>query len=62
MIANGQPAARIVGPDGAILGVLCLDICDGVVTTARNQINPDKLGHLGRVGDMGRVRTLMSGR
>ena len=52
VMANGQPGARIVGPDGATLGVLCLDICDGVVVAAHNQINPEKLAHLGPVGDM----------
>src|SRR6478609_979149 len=43
VVANGQPGARIVGPDGATLGVMCLDICDGVVVPAHNQIIPDKL-------------------
>jgi RNA polymerase sigma factor (sigma-70 family) len=52
VIANGQPAARLVGPDGATLGVLCLDICDGVVVAAHNQINPDKLRHLAPTGDL----------
>jgi RNA polymerase sigma-70 factor (ECF subfamily) len=52
VVANGQPAARLVGPDGGTLGVLCLDICDGVVVAAHNQINPDKLGHLAPLGDI----------
>lgn len=50
--ANGQPAALAVGPDGALLGVLVADIADGRVTAVRNQINPDKLSHLGPVGDL----------
>ena len=59
VVANGQPAARIVGPDGATLGVMCLDICDGAVAAAHNQINPEKLAHLGPIGDMA---ALLAGR
>ena len=32
--------------------MLGLEIVGGRVTALRNQINPDKLGHLGPVGDM----------
>jgi RNA polymerase sigma-70 factor (ECF subfamily) len=49
--ANGQPAARIVA-GGVLYGVLCLEIDGDRVVGLRNQINPDKLGHLGEVGDM----------
>lgn len=50
--ANGQPAALTVGPDGELLGVLTIDVVDGRIVTLRNQLNPDKLAHLGRVGDL----------
>lgn len=50
--ANGQPAVRILGPDGALLGVLSLDVADGRVQALQNQVNPEKLGHLGAVGDL----------
>ncbi|MFH5824296.1 RNA polymerase sigma-70 factor [Georgenia sp. AZ-5] len=49
---GGQPAAVLRGPDGAVLGVLGVDVADGQITAVYNQINPDKLGHLGPVGDM----------
>lgn len=50
--ANGQPAVVALGPDGALLAVLALDVADGRVVALRNQLNPGKLGHLGRVGDL----------
>ena len=52
VVANGQPAVRLADREGAVLGVLALEIVDGRVVAFRNQINPDKLGHLGPVGDM----------
>jgi RNA polymerase sigma-70 factor (ECF subfamily) len=57
-MANGQPAARFVSPAGDILGVMSLEIGDGKIRSIRNQVNPDKLHHLGTVGD---VRALLSG-
>jgi RNA polymerase sigma-70 factor (ECF subfamily) len=50
--ANGQPALRLVGSDGALLGVMVLRVVDGAIATIYNQINPDKLAHLGPVGDL----------
>ncbi|KNX39060.1 RNA polymerase sigma-70 factor [Luteipulveratus halotolerans] len=50
--ANGQPALRINGPDGAVLSVLSVEVADGRVIGVHNQLNPDKLHHLGHVGDM----------
>ncbi len=49
---NGQPGAQFSAPDGSILGVLSLGIGDGRIVTLYNQINPDKLRHLGTVGDL----------
>ncbi|KRF38411.1 RNA polymerase sigma-70 factor [Terrabacter sp. Soil810] len=50
--ANGGPAALTIGPDGALLGVLTIEVADGRIIALHNQINPDKLQHLGRVGDL----------
>jgi RNA polymerase sigma-70 factor, ECF subfamily len=48
---NGQPGARLVDPDGRLVGVASLDIADGVVQTVRSIVNPEKLAHLGPVAD-----------
>jgi RNA polymerase sigma-70 factor (TIGR02957 family) len=52
VVANAQPAVRLADREGAVLGVLALEVVDGRVVAFRNQINPDKLGHLGPVGDL----------
>jgi RNA polymerase sigma-70 factor (ECF subfamily) len=49
---NGHPGLLATGPDGRLLGVLALDIADGRVQTVRSIANPDKLRHLGPVGDL----------
>ena len=49
---NGHPGLLTLDPDGRLLGVLALDIADGRVQTVRSIINPDKLRHLGPVGDL----------
>lgn len=49
---NGRPGVLFATSDGAILGVLSLDGSDGRICGMYNQINPGKLGHLGRVGDL----------
>ncbi|MDQ0794747.1 RNA polymerase sigma-70 factor [Streptomyces sp. B1I3] len=48
---NGQPGAIFRDRDGRILHVLVLDVLDGRIRTIRAVLNPDKLGHLGPVGD-----------
>lgn len=50
--ANGQPAMLTRGADGALLGVVALDVEDGRIVRLHNVLNPDKLGHLGQVGDL----------
>lgn len=50
--ANGQPGLVLRADDDKVLGVLTLDVGDDAVIGVRNQINPDKLRHLGEVGDM----------
>ncbi|WP_211239831.1 RNA polymerase sigma-70 factor [Jiangella gansuensis] len=48
---NGQPGIRVSAP-GGIIGVLSLTIADGHVRGVHNVINPEKLRHLGPVGDL----------
>ncbi|NSC25431.1 RNA polymerase sigma-70 factor [Streptomyces albus subsp. chlorinus] len=48
---NGQPGALFRDRDGKVLHALALDVLDGQIQTIRAVINPDKLGHLGPVGD-----------
>ena len=50
--ANGRPAVLTIGPDGALLGVLSIEVADDRIVALHNQINPDKLHHLGDVGDL----------
>jgi RNA polymerase sigma-70 factor, ECF subfamily len=52
---NGQPGALALDPDGCLVGAVCLDIADGQVQTVRAMVNPDKLRHLGPVGDLARL-------
>ncbi len=48
---NGQPGAEFVDEDGKLLGVFGLDIADGRIQAMRSIVNPEKLAHLGPVGD-----------
>jgi RNA polymerase sigma factor (sigma-70 family) len=52
---NGQPGAVMYDAEGRVVGVIELDIADGVVQTIRTVANPDKLGHLGPVSDLARL-------
>ena len=58
-MVNGQPAAIVLDPERAVVAVWVLDVADGRVGAVRSVINPEKLGHLGRVAD---VRALAAGR
>ena len=49
---NGHPGLLSHDPEGRLLGVLALDIVEGRVQTLRSIVNPDKLRHLGPVGDL----------
>jgi hypothetical protein len=50
-VVNGQPGAQFLDRDGNLLGVLALDIGEGRIQTVRSMVNPEKLRHLGPVGD-----------
>jgi RNA polymerase sigma-70 factor (ECF subfamily) len=52
---NGQPGAVLYDADERVLGVLELDVADGVVQAVHAVANPDKLGHLGPVSDLARL-------
>jgi RNA polymerase sigma-70 factor (TIGR02957 family) len=51
-LVNGQPGAVFYDVEGRVVGVLSLDIADGLVQTIRSVINPDKLQHLGPTSDL----------
>jgi RNA polymerase sigma-70 factor, ECF subfamily len=48
---NGQPGAIFRDRDGKVLYAMTLDVLDGRIQTIRSVVNPDKLRHLGPVGD-----------
>jgi RNA polymerase sigma-70 factor (ECF subfamily) len=49
---NGGPGALFVDADERVLGVMALDVADGRITSIGGIVNPDKLRHLGPVGDL----------
>ena len=50
---NGQPGALMLDGDRKLVGVIALDIAGHEVRSVISIVNPDKLRHLGRVGDLG---------
>lgn len=50
-VVNGQPGAIFRDRDGKVVNTVTLDIRDGRIQTIRSVINPDKLTHVGPVGD-----------
>jgi RNA polymerase sigma-70 factor (TIGR02957 family) len=50
---NGDPGAVFSDPEGRVLGVWALTIDGARVTAIHSIVNPDKLAHLGPVGDFG---------
>jgi RNA polymerase sigma-70 factor (ECF subfamily) len=49
---NGQAGAVSRDAEGRLVNVLGLDIADGRITAVRSIVNPEKLSHLGPVGDV----------
>lgn len=49
---NGEPGALTFGPYGKLINVLSLEIAGGQVQSVSSLVNPDKLSHLGPVGDL----------
>ena len=52
---NGGPGAIYVDDQDRVLGVWALEISGGEVTGIRSIVNPDKLAHLGEVGDVAAI-------
>ena len=53
---NGQPGALVVDREGRLIGVMILDIAEGQIQAVSSIVNPDKLRHLGPLGDLGALR------
>ena len=51
---NGQPGALFLDREGRLIGVMILDVADGQIQGVSSVVNPDKLRHLGPVGDCAR--------
>jgi RNA polymerase sigma factor (sigma-70 family) len=49
---NGGPGMLYLDSAGRVLGVMGLTIVDGVIESVDALVNPDKLHHLGEVGDL----------
>jgi RNA polymerase sigma-70 factor (ECF subfamily) len=49
---NGQPGARVLDRKGRLISVMVLDVAEGQIQAVRSIVNPDKLQHLGPVGDL----------
>ncbi len=58
---NGQPGAVVYDAEDRVVSVLGLDIAAGMVQAIRSVVNPDKLGHLGPLSDLGRLPALARG-
>jgi RNA polymerase sigma-70 factor (ECF subfamily) len=41
----------LLDSDERVVGVMSIDVADGQIQAIRSVVNPDKLGHLGEVGD-----------
>jgi RNA polymerase sigma-70 factor (ECF subfamily) len=54
---NGQPGAVLYDAEGRVISVIELDVAGGVIQAIRAVVNPDKLGHIGPVSDVARLRT-----
>ena len=48
---NGDPGAVLRDRIGRVVGTMTLDILDGRIQAIRSVVNPDKLAHVGPVGD-----------
>lgn len=48
---NGEPGAIVRDRDGNVVAAMVLDVADDRVQTVRTVTNPDKLAHLGPLGD-----------
>ena len=49
---NGGPGVVYVDPQERLIGVVALDIARGQIRSINSIVNPDKLTHLGPLGDL----------
>jgi RNA polymerase sigma-70 factor (ECF subfamily) len=49
---NGLPGALMLDADGGLIGAMSLEVAGGAIVAVNSVVNPEKLRHLGRVGDM----------
>jgi len=49
---NGQPGALALDAEDRLVGVIALDVAEGRVQSVHTVVNPDKLQHFDRVGDL----------
>ena len=52
---NGQPGVVVRDADGGVLAVWAIGVAGDRIQSIRSVVNPDKLGHLGPVGEIGAV-------
>ena len=55
---NSQPGAVFRGPRGGVFSVMSVDVVDGRIVAIRSVVNPEKLGHFGRVESLREVLAL----
>jgi hypothetical protein len=53
---NGGPGALFFDAQQRLIAVIALEIAGGQITSIHAVVNPDKLTHLGPVGDFGSLR------
>ena len=49
---NGGPGVLYLDPQERLIGVVALDIAGGQIRSISSIVNPDKLTHLGPLGDL----------
>jgi RNA polymerase sigma-70 factor (ECF subfamily) len=49
---NGAPGMQVVDERERLIAVVALEVGDGEIRSIRSVVNPEKLKHLGRVGDL----------
>jgi RNA polymerase sigma-70 factor (ECF subfamily) len=59
---NGQPGALFLDDEERLLAVWGLEITDGRIAGIRAVVNPDKLAHLGPVGDAKALMRRLTGK
>jgi RNA polymerase sigma-70 factor (ECF subfamily) len=49
---NGDPGALLLDGQRQLIGVCAVEVSGGQITSISGIVNPDKLTHLGQVGDL----------